>query len=328
MKILIVDKSAKIPATKYGGTERVIWGLGNELVKLGHKVSFLVNKESSSDFAKIIPFDDKKTINDQIPGDIDIVHLNHAIDENINKPFLITMHGNPGINQLIDINTVFISKNQAKRYNSNTFVYNGLDWSDYPKPVLNQERKYLHFLGRAPWKIKNVFGAAKIAIKSDNKLHILGGDRWTFRNFKRGFKYILNPNIIFRGMVDNSTKMNIMKNSKGLIFPVIWHEPFGLAIIESLYAGCAVFGSKNGSLEELITPQVGYTSNNSNELAKAIKEFDYNPKICYEYAVNNFNSKIMTEEYIKLYDKVLSGEKLNSEIPEYIEAENIIPKFI
>ncbi|MCF7568221.1 hypothetical protein L3X37_07575 [Sabulilitoribacter arenilitoris] len=54
MKILIVDRGGKIPAVKYGGTERVIWGLAKELHNQGHDIVFLVPKGSYCDFAKII----------------------------------------------------------------------------------------------------------------------------------------------------------------------------------------------------------------------------------------------------------------------------------
>ncbi|WP_299439870.1 glycosyltransferase [uncultured Aquimarina sp.] len=327
MKILIVDNSGIIPAVNYGGIERVIWGLGKELNKLGHEVVYLVRPGSQCNFAEVLTLNPDQDLNSQIPDDIDIAHFSHTPLYEVNKPVIITMHTNPPKEEVLNKNTVFISKNHAKRYGSSTYVYNGLDWDDYPDPVLDKERKYLHFLGKAAWKIKNVFGAAKIALESGNKLHILGGEKWNFRNFKRGFKYIFNPKIIFRGMVNNNVKMDIIQYSKGLVFPVKWHEPFGLAITESMYAGCAVFGTKNGSLPELITSEVGFTSDSSEEISKAIKEFDYNPKRCHEYAVKYFNSKVMTESYVKLYKKVLNGETLNPEVPQFIDEENIIPKF-
>ncbi|MFL1896112.1 glycosyltransferase [Aquimarina sp. 2-A2] len=328
MKILIVDKSGIIPTINYGGTERVIWGLGKELTLLGHEVFYLVKEGSTCDFAEILVLKDEINIESQIPKYIDIVHLNFRLKQPItSKPYLITMHGNPSKEELIDINTVFISKNQAERYQSSMYVHNGLDWSDYPAPNLDTERTYFHFLGKAAWKVKNVFGAAKIALESNNKLHIMGGKRWTFRNLKRGFGYVLNPKIIFRGMVDNNVKMDIMKNSKALLFPVSWHEPFGLAIIESLYAGCAVFGTKNGSLPELITPEVGFIGDCSSEIVKAIQEFDYNPKLCHEYATKYFNSNRMAESYVILYKKILSGDTLNQKVPQYDIENNKIAIF-
>tara|TARA_B110000091_G_C13631396_1_gene397305 strand:- start:74 stop:787 length:714 start_codon:yes stop_codon:yes gene_type:complete len=236
------------------------------------------------------------------------------------------MHGNPLPTEKLDINMVFVSQNHAKRYGSKSFVYNGLNWNNYPKPDLKEKKTYMHFLGKANWKIKNVFGAAEIAKQTGNKLYVLGGDKWSFRNVKRGLKYLLNSNTKFNGMVNNELKIKLIQNSKALIFPVNWHEPFGLAIIESFYAGCAVFGTKNGSLNELIPSDLGYTGDSILDIVNAIKNFDFDPVKCHKYAVSKFNSQLMTNSYLKLYDKVISNESLNENVPKYIEEYNICPK--
>ncbi len=324
MNICIVDRGGKIPAQKYGGTERVIWGLGKELQAMGHNITFLVPEGSTSDFARIIPLDRNAPIETQIPKDIDLVHLNFKPQDRISRPYLITMHGNPAPAEEIDVNTVFISRNQAARHNSEVFVYNGLSWEDYPQPDLTRNRNSFHFLGKASWKIKNAAGAIKIASKNNLRLNIIGGKKWTERNIKSSFRHLFNPRIRFKGFLDDNAKTRIMEKSKGLIFPVLWHEPFGLAIIESLYAGCAVFGTKYGSLEELVTPEVGFTGNSLNEIAKAIDSFKHDPQKCHDYAVDNFNSRRMAEDYCRLYDRVLSGKPLNRIPPVYNPKLNAI----
>ena len=328
MHILIVDWSGPIPALKYGGTERVIWGLGKCLNALRHKVTFLVPEGFTGDFAESIALDQTKSLNDQIPENVDIVHFNYPPRQPINKPYIITMHGNPKPDEHIDPNTVFISRNQAERYNSDVFVHNGLYWDDYGTPNLNNPRSYFHFLGKASRKAKNVFGAAKIVVKAKGKLMIIGGGRWTSRNFTRGFRYVLNPNITFLGMQDDAEKMKVMEKSKALVFPVEWHEPFGLVIIESLYAGCAVFCTTNGSLPELLSPEVGLASNDSDELAKALRNFKYDPLGCHRYAKEHFNAEKMTLEYLKLYEKVIFGETLHAENPAYLPEKNQVKPLI
>ncbi|MBT0608486.1 glycosyltransferase [Aequorivita echinoideorum] len=324
MHILIVDRSGPIPAPKYGGTERVIWGLGKCLNLLGHKVTYLVPGGFKGDFAECLYLDQSKDLNIQIPNYIDVVHINYNPLQSINKPYLITMHGNPGAMDSIDKNTVFISKNQAERYNSEVYIHNGLYWEDYNTPNLNKKRDYFHFLGKASWRVKNVFGAAKIVRKANGVLKIGGGSRWCKRNFFRGFKYILDPKIQFLGMVNDEDKIKMMEKSKALVTPVLWHEPFGLAIIESLYAGCAVFGTSNGSLPELISPRVGLISNEYDTLAKALNTFEYDPQYCHEYAKRNFNAEKMTLAYLKLYEKVISGKKLHQQNPEFSKEKNKI----
>lgn len=68
----------KIPSIKYGGTQRVMWYLGKELNKRGHKVTFIAGKGSSCPFAKVIELDPSVNLNTQIPTDADIVQREPA----------------------------------------------------------------------------------------------------------------------------------------------------------------------------------------------------------------------------------------------------------
>ncbi|MEW5676075.1 glycosyltransferase [Flavobacterium enshiense] len=311
MNITIINNGNPIPSIHYGGTERVIWGLGYELHKLGHKVTFIVPKGSYCDFADVVFLEDNTPINTLIPKDTDIVHFNGFYDETCAFPFVYTLHGNNPEGSVAEPFTIFISKNQALRNQGKTFIYNGLLWDDYPKVDLTKKRDYYHFLGKASWKVKNLQGACEIAVKSNNKLMVMGGEKWTWANLKRKPQFTLHPNIKYFKQVNNTQKMAIMEHSKGLIFPVKWHEPFGLAIIESMYAGCPVFGSTLGSLPELVLPEVGFLSNNIDEISAKINTFDFSPKRCHEYALENFNSKKMAENYLEAYTRILDGESLN-----------------
>jgi glycosyltransferase involved in cell wall biosynthesis len=113
-----------------------------------------------------------------------------------------------------------------------------------------------------------------------------------------------------------------MESSKGLVFPVRWNEPFGLAIIESLFSGCPIFGTPYGSLPELVPPEVGFLSASSDELAEAMKDSQqWKPQVCRDYAVENFNSKKMALSYVEIYERVLAGETLNKEPPSLKKPE-------
>lgn len=305
----------------------MIWGLGKELHALGHEITFLVPEGSSSDFAHVIFLDRERNLNHQIPQDTDVVHFNFTPGENIDTPYLVTMHGNPGPEELLDVNTVFISRNHAARHNSTTYVYNGLSWEDYPVPNLQLPREGYHFLGKARWSVKNIIGAMKIAKRIKEPLHVIGGKRWTSRNLKDGFSLLFDSRIKFHGFINDDEKSKILEKSKGLIFPVLWHEPFGLAIIESFYFGCAVFGTTNGSLPELVTPETGYTANSEKEIAEAMSSFKYDPQKCHEYALKEFNSRLMTEKYLTLYEKVLKGEPVNEKAPNYNRELNRTAEF-
>ncbi len=323
MHILLFNDTV-IPALKYGGTERIMWWLGKELVKRGHKVSFLVKKGSYCDFAEVITFDPDKSIQSQIPKDIDIVHAHYITKENFSQPTITTIHGNIPYGQELPLNSVFVSQNHAERYGSNIYVYNGLDFSDYGDPGLGIERKYLHFLAKAAWRLKNVRGAIDIVNRLKKQLRVIGGYRL---NIKMGFRFTLYFNIHFYGMIGGEKKNEILRHSKGLIFPVLWHEPFGIAIVESLYFGCPVFGTPYGSLPELVPPEVGFLSASKKELIHAIQNSDYSSEACHTYAVENFNSVKMAERYIALYERVLNGEQLNAIHPtlQHKQVEKFLP---
>ncbi|MBC8208536.1 MAG: glycosyltransferase [Desulfobulbaceae bacterium] len=325
MHILIVHNSI-IPAHKYGGTERVIWYLGKELVKQGHCVSYLVNAKSQCPFAKVIPFNETILISSQIPSDVDVVHFNGIEpDVNIKKPYVITQHGNLKENTHFDLNTIFVSKNHATRHNSMAFVHNGIDWDDYGKVDFKTPRKHFHFLAKAAWRIKNVAGAIKtITNTKQEKLVVLGGYRL---NFKMGFRFTLSPRISFKGMVGGEDKYKWMRNSKGLLFPVKWHEPFGLALIESLYFGSPVFGTLYGSLPELITKDIGFLSNKRSELSEALENAShFEPQLCHQAAVDLYNAKIMANKYLSFYDLVLNGSPVNQEAPKVFPPDNPLVK--
>lgn len=316
MRILIVHR-AIIPVYLYGGIERVIWDLGKELVRLGHEVLYLIKTGSHCDFAKVIAIDENIEITNQIPENVDLVHF-HFVPPNLEKmkgPYLITIHENIITTNPFDLNSVFVSSNHAERYGSTSFVYNGLNWDNYSKPDFTRERNYFHFLGKAAWRVKNVKGAIQVIKKTKSeRLKVLGGIRF---NVKMGLRFTFSPRVSFYGMVGGREKEELLNGSKGLIFPVRWHEPFGLAIVESLYFGCPVFGTPYGALPEIVGEDFGILSNSANKLVSAVENTDkFSPKLCHEYALSTFNSKKMALTYIEKYQKILSGEKLNKIAPK------------
>lgn len=306
MHILIVHTSV-IPVFYYGGTERDIWYQGKLSVELGHRVTYLVGAGSTCDFAEVLELDRERPIADQIPEDVDVVHFhyNEAEASSIGKPYIITMHGNWGKAEHIDPNTVFISKNHAWRHGGEAYVYNGMDWREYGDPKLDQEREYFHFLGKAAWRIKNLKGAIDVTGQAGAPLHVLGGVRF---NFSMGVRLTWTPRVRFHGMVGGEEKYERIGKSKGLVFPVLWPEPMGLAVIESMYFGCPVFATPYGALPELVPSFAGYLTNESSSMAEALKRADdYDRHAIHEYALNNFNALKMTEGYLALFEHVMTG---------------------
>lgn len=322
LKILIVDHGT-IPALLYGGTERVIWNLGKQLVQRGFEVTYLVNKGSYCDFAQVLIIDNTLPLLAQIPKGFDLVHFQFQPESEPDFPYLVTNHGNRNHFEPFLPNTVFVSKNHASRYGSTQFVYNGLDVDEYPM-VKTENPSHFHFLGNAAWRVKNLRGAIEI-VKSipGEKLYVLGGNRF---NFKMGIRLTLHPRIKFAGMVGGKEKLSFIQKSKGLIFPILWHEPFGLAIIESMFCGKPVFGTPYGSLPELVISDAGALSSSASELASFMKSHaSYQPQTIRDYAASVFNASKMADNYIQIYNLIVNGEKLHSDPPILVKVE---PKFL
>lgn len=319
--VVTIIKKGSFPATLYGGTERVIWGLGKALSELNHKVNYLVEKKTCyCPFANIFEINPRKSIYEQIPPDTDIVHFNEfeVDDSQMTYPYVITVHGNKlPIN--LNRNTIFVSRNHAQRFGCNSYVYNGLDWEGHGKVNTTQARSGYHFLGKAAWRVKNVVGAIDVVKKlpDHSKLIVMGGYRI---NFKMGFRLTLTRRASFMGMVNDKIKIKVMQKSKGLIFPVTWHEPFGLAIIESLYAGCPVFATPYGAIPEIIsTPELGFLTNSEAEMVEYLTHRqEYSAVFCHEYAAELFSARKMAKSYLDKYEQVLNGHFL---IPEFSERE-------
>jgi len=314
MKIVLAAIGTTLPVARYGGTERVMWWLGKELARRGHEVTFLI-KGGSSDFARVQPHQPGRPLGEQIPPGTDVVHLQNTppAGEEVPGPYLITMHGDASRGVELDRNTVFISRSQAERFGSSSFVYNGLDWDEYGPVDLDRPRAYVHFLGDAGWKVKNVRGAIRVAKLAGERLHVLGGFRL---NFRMGFRLTLSPRVRFFGWVDAEEKRRLLLGSKAMIFPARWHEPFGLAIVESLYYGTPVFGTPYGSLPEIVLPDVGFLSTNAAELAEGVRGASrFDRRRCHEYAVSRFGSRAMADGYLRLYERVAAGEALHAERP-------------
>ncbi|WP_428802888.1 glycosyltransferase [Vibrio kyushuensis] len=304
---------ATLPVVNYGGTERVIWDLVYSLHLLGHKVTLLAGKGTQCDWARVIEYQADVPLQSQLPQDIEVVHF-HSNFEEIDVPYILTQHGNS--DGPINPNTVFVSSRHAKNHGGEAYVYNGLNWDNYLKPDLTSTRERFHFLGKAAWRVKNVQGAIDITKKSKQPLDVLGGHRL---NLKMGFRLTLDKHVRFLGMVDDTVKSKIMTQSKGLVFPVTWHEPFGLAITESLYFGCPVFSTPYGSLPELIHADVGFLSAKESELVEAVANAShFSATQCHEYARELFNADVMACAYVEKYQEVVNGCVLNSPLGDVI----------
>jgi glycosyltransferase involved in cell wall biosynthesis len=294
----------------------VIWDLGYALTQLGHQVTYLVAAGSSCPFAKVLHIDPLIDLRMQIPDGIDIVHFQFkpefSLDVDFTKPYVVTEHGNTAADNVLAFNCIFVSKNHAERHGSDQFVHNGLNWDAYGEVDFHAPRPHHHFLGKAAWRVKNVAGAIDVALDAGVKLAVLGGTRL---NLKRGFRFTWSRKIEFHGMVGGQEKFRLLNSSNGLIFPVRWHEPFGLAVIESLYFGCPIFSTPYGALPELVGPEHGFLTATKAELVSSIQAQSFDMRACHRHAVEHFSAKKMARGYLEKYEQVLAGECLSKTHP-------------
>ena len=182
--------------------------------------------------------------------------------------------------------------------NDNAFVFRG-DFSDFcgATAALDREKTVeCEFIRRksAGGNGKSQGGNSRYDLRLNARFDRLPNQK------KTGIRDTWSPRIHFHGMVDDAKKRTVILRSKGLVFPVTWHEPFGLAITESLYMGAPVFGTPYGSLPELVPPEVGFLTNSEPEMAERMKSANsFSPRTCHEYARDMFNSGVMAEAYLK-----------------------------
>ena len=307
MKILF-EHNGILPIKKYGGTERIIFWLMKELVRRGHKVYLIADQ--GSDVKKygieLIPrmSDDWRSL---VPSDIDIVHIFSPTELELDFPFLLTVEGNGQLGEAFPKNTVFVSKKHAQNHASLAYVYNGLDLEEYPyKKGKERNWKNFLFLAKAKWKVKNLKQCIQACRMNNKHLHIAGGRAFSFSRYVHSY-----------GMVDQNKKLELLKKTDALLFPVRWHEPFGIAIIEAMAMGLPVIGSTYGSLPELIKPSTGIICKDFNELAEAVsgEKNKFNPDEIRMYVEKNFSVQKMADDYLEYYQKAIKGKSINRILP-------------
>lgn len=302
-----------IPPKLYGGTERIIYWLGKALVELGHRVTLIANPQSNIPGAELRALSseeiDARTWLKLVPDETDIVHLWDTDKPNADKPFVVTVEGNGQPGQKFHPNTIFISRKHAENHGSQHFVHNGLDISEYE--CFETRDDYAVFLAKASWSVKNLSGAIEVARRAGLELRVLGSRNWPFDLQKllpavRGVRYL--------GMVGGTEKVQLLSHARCLIFPVRWHEPFGIATIEALASGAYVAATPYGSLPDIVTPEVGRLSASAQELVDAVKNPQrFSPQKCRQHIVTNgFSHLDMARKYLRCYESVLAHGRLGS----------------
>ncbi|OFZ20568.1 MAG: hypothetical protein A2X94_11125 [Bdellovibrionales bacterium GWB1_55_8] len=312
---IVLYHDAIIPPPKYGGTERVLYWLTRALASLSHEVTLIAREGSHVEGAEVIGLkpDEHATWWNYIPKSADIVHLNGTPHRHLGFPLLVTIHGNGQPGEVFHPNTVFVSRRHAEIHGSTHYVHNGIDPDDYF--VADDRDEYLVFLAKASWSVKNLAGAIEVARAARMPLEVMGNRDWPLGLRRPGFH-----GIRYHGMVGNEEKRRILSRAKGLLFPVRWDEPFGLAVVEALASGCPVFATPYGSLPEIVTPDCGFLSNHVSEHVSAIQKNAFSPLQCRERVLHHFSHMDMAKRYVRYYEQVLTQGGLQTPAPRRISS--------
>lgn len=298
----------RLPVKGYGGTERVVVALVRGLAALGHRVTLIAAPGTRLAEASVIEAPPQRVTDRQVdlatlaPSDADVLHVFFPLRRAPSRPFVQTLEGNLGAGETVPPNNIFVSRDHARRYGSEVFVYNGLD----PAEFLFRSRKdeYDLFLGRLH-SVKGYRWALQGAKRTGHRLVLAGGWR---PSFARNIKYV--------GEVDGRRKAELLAGARCLWMPALWDEPFGLTTIEALFSGTPVLGTRRGALPEVITPAVGALCDSLDEMVAASETIHTrDPGACRAHAERYFSHIVMAEEYVRMYRALLASGTLSAGRP-------------
>jgi len=331
-----------VPPKRYGGTERIVSYLTEELVAQGHDVTLFASGDSVTS-ARLEPMTDVSIRLDEryrewlphhllmlekvtaLADDFDLVHfhielVHLPVSRRIGLPCVSTTHGRldfPDIQPLYrefrELPLVSISMSQRRPMPSANWVgnvYHGLPVDLYRPVARASERSYLLFLGRISPE-KKVDVAIRIAETTGIPLKIAAKvDRADEEYFNSIVKPLLgSPLVEFLGEVDDVEKASLLGNAIALLFPIDWPEPFGLVMIEAMACGTPVIVRRRGSAPEVVEQGVtGFIFETEHEALSAVdaaRTFDR--ARCRARFERRFSAARMAAEYSKIYEKMVDG---------------------
>jgi glycosyltransferase involved in cell wall biosynthesis len=285
MKIAqIAPLAESVPPRLYGGTERVVSYLTEELVRLGHEVTLFASADSTTR-ARLVTCAPRALrldpgVRDVLPHlllmlervrqrahEFDLLHfhveppLHFPLFRSLANKTLTTLHGRldlpdlqPLFREFTDMPLVGISESQQRALPHANWVgtvHHGLAADVCPFNPAPRGR-YFAFLGRASPE-KGLPRAILIARAAGVRLRIAAKvDPVDQKYFRQHIAPLLGDPIEWLGELDERDKPAFLGNASGLLFPIDWPEPFGLAMIEAMACGTPVLAWRNGSVPEII----------------------------------------------------------------------------
>jgi glycosyltransferase involved in cell wall biosynthesis len=341
MKIAQIAPIAEsVPPKRYGGTERVVSALTEELVRRGHEVTLFASGDSqtSAKLESVYPrglrdarMKDIYGVNEwtllniglayELQDEFDIIHdhvapISVPVANIALTPVVMTMHGaftteNRRLFQTLKSpSIVTVSQSQAfpvPGINHAGTVYNGLSMEHYPFSETHDN--YLLFVGRISME-KGVHFAIETAQQLDMPLIIAAKleshDRPYFRDY---VEPRLSDRITWIGEVDEEQRNKLMSKARAFLHPVTWREPFGLTLIEAMACGCPVVAFNRGSIPEVVvTGKTGFVVEDLEGMVDAVANIDQiKREDCRAHVLKKFSVKNLTDGYEAIYKRLVPG---------------------
>jgi glycosyltransferase involved in cell wall biosynthesis len=334
-----------VPPKLYGGTERIVSYITEELVAMGHDVTLFASgdSETSAKLEAICPqalrlntgiFNrDAPLIMQQeralgVSGNFDIVHshldfLGFPVARRNAVPMVTTLHGRldlpelePVFREFIEMPLVSISASQRRPLpwaNWAGTIHHGL-----PRNLYNFHPKsegYLAFLGRISPE-KRPDQAIEIAKRSGIPLKMAAKvDPADRVYYEAAVEPLLNhPLIEFVGEISDAEKNDFVGNAVALVCPYDWPEPFGLVLIEALACGTPVLAYRRGSIPEIIDHGVtGFVCETVDEMVEAVGQVPLlERRRCRAAFDERFTADRMARDYVALYERILEGASVQA----------------
>jgi glycosyltransferase involved in cell wall biosynthesis len=336
-----------VPPKLYGGTERVVSYLTEELVRLGHEVTLFASGDSVTK-ARLVsgckkalrltrtcadPLSHHTILLDKVlssASDFDILHFHtdythFPATRNLQLPTVTTLHGRLDMPDLFPLYQQFarlplVSISQAQRLplgrvNWAANVHHGLPTNLYRPQTKPGE--YLAFLGRISPE-KRPDRAIRIALKAGIPLKIAAKvDEVDRQYFESAIKPLLDqPGIEFLGEIDESQKGNFLGHAYAYLFPIDWPEPFGLTLIEAMACGTPTIAFCCGSVPEIIEDGVtGFIVKSEEEAVKALERVaTINRAKCRATFERRFTACRMAKDYLSVYHSLVENSPLMQDV--------------
>jgi glycosyltransferase involved in cell wall biosynthesis len=332
-----------VPPLRYGGTERVVHYLSEELVRRGHEVTLFASGDSrtSAELCACVPESLRRagpgmnsTVQEVIQLDqvlqqadrFDVLHFHTGpipfpLLNRLEVPHLSTVHGpldsaeQATLYRHFDqLPLVSISDNQRRPVSQANWlgtIHHGLPTDLYS--FVATPADYLAFVGRISPE-KRLDRAIEIAMAAGLPLKVAAKIDPVDRNyFHQCIEPMLlgNPLVEFVGEVDDQGKQELLGNALALVFPIDWPEPFGLVMIEANACGTPVIAWRRGSTAEVIHEGVnGYLVESIAEATAAVDRIEQidRSRVRSHFEVR-FSVTRQAEEYEQLYRHLIQAHR-------------------